>query len=185
MRITSTSKHKSSLAAALLIIFTAGIILGTVSFINMPQKIIIQTGDIFTSALENRSELKDIVYSQLVTETIWLSLIWILGTLSVMAPLIAAIIAVRGFTIGFSSAFIIAQLPEYKVKLLCTYILPQCLLSLPLMTFFSVLCIKSCINRHSGESSDTRYFAQGIIFFLLTLAASFLEGLISYLCGSI
>ncbi len=185
MRITSVSKEKGSLTAAVIIIFTVGVILGTVSLINMPKEIIIQVGDIFSSSLDKPAKLKDIIASQFVTELFWLSLIWILGTLSVMSPLIASISAVRGFTIGFSSAFIIAQMKEYRLKLLCTYILPQCIFSLPIMTFFSVLCIKSCMSRHSGESSDFSYFMQGILFLVFSLIASVFEGVISFWFGTI
>lgn len=161
---------------AVLILFTAGVIFGALSVFQIPVEISEEAGDIISSSLEKNVALKDIVKSDFASEAIWMIVIWIFGTLSTMAPFIAAAIAMRGFIIGFSGAFIISEKSGEAVKLLCAYVLPQCLLSLPVMTLFSVMCIKSCMERKSGEATDSRYFVMGLIFigvsFVLSLAES-------------
>lgn len=179
MRIKRAAEENFSLVMAVLIIFTAGIIFGALAVFQIPAEISEEAGEIMSSSLDKSVSVKDIVKNDFTTEAVWMIVIWILGTLSTMAPFIAAAIAMRGFIIGFSSAFIISERSGEAVKLLCAYVAPQCVLSLPVMTVFSIMCIRSCMDRKSGEATDSRYFAMGLIFMAVSFAASISESAMS------
>ncbi|MCD8049851.1 MAG: stage II sporulation protein M [Clostridia bacterium] len=181
MRVNSSGGERNSLVVVILIVFAVGLILGILSLFRMPVEITEETKDVIATALLERGSLREVIISNCTAELVWLSAIWILGTLSVMAPFIAAIVAMRGFILGFSSAFILSEITSAEVKTLCAYIVPQCVFSLPLMTLFSVLCIKSCVERKSGETTDAKYFLLGLICAPLCVAFSVIEALISSL----
>lgn len=177
MRIKKAAGENFSLAAAILILFTAGVIFGAVSIFNLPAEISGEAGEVLSSAIYEAPAMEEIK-NNFASEAIWIIIIWVFGTLSTMAPLIAAAVAMRGFVIGFSCAFLIAGSGE-ALKLICAYIAPQCLFSLPLMTIFAIMCMRSCIERKSGEAQDMRYFVMGFVFLLSSLAVSAAESMLS------
>ena len=169
----------NSLAFVLLIIFTAGVVLGAISVFHVPEEVSQEAGAVFSGSETLSKSAADIVKSDFSVEMIWMLLIWVLGTLSVLAPFIAATVAVRGFMIGFSASFIISVSETGTLHLLLAYVLPQCLFSLPVMTLFSILCIRSCMERRTGETTDVRYFVMGAAFVPIIIIMSLIEGIIS------
>ena len=168
-----------SLVYVLLIIFTAGVVLGAVSVFHIPDEISQEAGALFTGTFGEARSTPDIIKGDFTVEIIWMLIIWVLGTLSILAPFIAATVAVRGFMIGFSASFIISVTQGDTLRLLLAYVLPQCLFSLPVMTIFSILCTKACMERKSGETTDTKYFVMGAVFVPIIIIMSLFEGLIS------
>lgn len=175
-------KSSAPLVTALLIIFTAGVLLGAISVYHIPASLRSDAGEIVTRSLGENVSVYESVKNDFTVELVWSIVVWVLGTLSVLAPFIAATVALRGFTIGFSSAFILSLADGGRFKLICAFVLPQCVFSLPAMTIFSILCIRMCTERKAGEATDGKYFVFGAVFvpiiFILSVVESLFSGLL-------
>jgi stage II sporulation protein M len=169
------------LVLTILIIFALGEVFGALSVFQIPSDIFNDVTKIISSSLDASMTMKEMIRNDFFTEIMWIIVIWVLGTLSTLSPFISAIVAVRGFIIGFSSTFIISYSAENALRLLCVYVVPQCIMSLPVMTLFSIICIRSCMERRSGEATDLRYFIMGLLFTVISFVTSVSESVISRL----
>ena len=160
----------------LAIVFTIGIVLGAIMLFNIPSEMIEGVRNSLVIYREN--DFKLMFWHDFVIEACWIVAIWFLGSINILAPFSAAVVALRGFTTGFSVAFIFTG-NDAVWKTIYTYIVPQCVVSLPVMTFCCAVCINLALMRKKGEGADGKYFCMMIASLLLTAIASLSETVLS------
>ena len=135
------------LAVALATVFTIGLILGAVALYYAPKNAVKDAAEAIV--VTNELSFYTLFKKNLLFELLWLLLIWISGISSVTAPLMAAVVALRGFVIGFTVSFVFkGELNPLKL-FLCS-ILPQCLVALPVLSIFVITCSQSYDKRNSA-----------------------------------
>ena len=155
-------------------LFALGIVLGAVSFFHLPE----ETGNIVIAFEEaEQNSFTESWKNNFFTELVWIIAVWMLSNVSFMAPFLGAVIALRGFLTGFSVAFILENSDNY-MNLLLSGILPQMLISMPVLTVFIILITKD------GKNDSTNFFT-GAVFILITALSSGLETVISHIFRSI
>ncbi|MBQ8540940.1 MAG: stage II sporulation protein M [Clostridia bacterium] len=146
--------------------FALGLILGTLALFYLPDEIRTEatealnmpTGESFTNLLKEN----------FFFEVFWSVILWILGSSAVTAPFTGAVIALRGFAIGFSVAFISGG--DFNNTLfLFGSILPQCLTALPFMSFAAMLCVIYAQEKRYKDGNSLKYFLYGAMFVCLAL----------------
>lgn len=160
----------------LLIIFTVGLVLGTVALFYMPENVIEEARAAF--AIQADESFEDVFKTSFVMEFCWITAVWILGSISLTAPFTATVMALRGFLIGFSVAFVLTGKSSGQ-EIMLKAILPQCVIGLPMLSIFTMLCMRFVIERTSGENVNFRYFALGAVFALVTLLTACAEAFVT------
>ncbi len=142
----------------------------------------------FNNFLSYRGQLQ-MPASQLFFETLsqnmkYLGLLWILGLSVIGLPVIVIMVFVKGFSLGFTIAFLVEQYSYKGLQLAMGVVLPQNLILVPVTLFigvsgivFSIQLIQNRILQ-AGESLFSKfvhYLMMIVISFLLILLASFYE----------
>ena len=165
-----------AMTVSLAILFAVGLVLGTLALHYVPDEILKDV----TQALEisdNKSFLV-LLKENFCFEILWVAALWLSGTNGFSAPFTGAVIAMRGFVLGFTRAFILTG--SHNENLLYTHLLPQCVTALPCMSLIALICIlyaqeKSRHDRHNGVN----YLLYGIGFvFLAFLMAAIESGMV-------
>jgi stage II sporulation protein M len=117
-----------------------------------------------------------------------LGILWILGLSVIGLPVIIAMVFIKGFSIGFTVAFLIEQYSIKGLQLAIATILPQNLIIVPVTIFVGVAGIVFSIqliqNRiiNEGKSLFARFIQYGIIIaisILLIVLASCYEAYVA------
>ena len=117
-----------------------------------------------------------------------LGILWVLGLSVIGLPVIIAMVFIKGFSIGFTVAFLIEQYSVKGLQLAIATILPQNLIIVPITIFvgvsgivFSIQLIQNRII-HEGESLFARFIRYSIVIaisILLMVLASCYEAYIA------
>lgn len=177
-----TKKNKSEhfmLILTVSVLFAVGVVLGSVLFLHIPQNIVEDTRKNFEIATNATADFGRLFKMNFAVEFIWIFLVWILAMGTFTAPLSTAISAFRGLVMGFCTEFVIGGDDSLK-KAFVTGILPQCIFALPVMSVFTLLCLKRANCRRRGEG-DGKYFALGAGGVLITLLMSLAESVFVFL----
>lgn len=151
------------LLAVLAIVFTLGLVLGTVALFYIPKEIVVDARGAFEPALDVSASVGEMFKENFMMESLWILAVWILGCTNLTAPLSGAVMSVRGFVIGFSVAFVLNGGNDWVKFVLC-YIMPQCIAALPVMTVFSMQCILCTLEKKPGQGLSVGYFVRGALF---------------------
>ena len=146
-------------------LFALGLIFGTLALFYVPNEVSKEA----TEALKMPTEesFVALLKENFFFEVFWSITLWILGSSAVTAPFTGAVIALRGFAIGFSVAFI--SYSDFNNTLfLCGSILPQCLTALPFMSFGAMLCIIYAQEKKYKDGNSIKYFLYGAMFVCLS-----------------
>ncbi|MBQ3110942.1 MAG: hypothetical protein IJC69_07365 [Clostridia bacterium] len=163
-------QHKAILIS-LALVFAVGLVLGTLALYYVPDEILKEAKQTLELS-DNRSFLA-LLKENLCFEILWILALWIFGSNSFTAPFTGAVVALRGFVLGFTWAFILND--DFGKGLLYTYVLPQCVTALPTMSLVALICIlygreKQHLDR--GGSVDYLLYGIGFIFLAFLVAAS-------------
>lgn len=160
------TKRIMPIVIVIAVMFTLGLVLGALSLFYLPEEVVSEARNIFDPFNDNASNFAEAFRESFMSEIVWLLCVWLLGCVSAMAPFACALITLRGFAVGFSVAFMITGGGEW-VKFTASYILPQCLAAIPVMSIFTALCILNAIERkHKGKQAS--YFVLGAAFVGIT-----------------
>lgn len=146
-------------------VFALGLIFGTLALFYVPDEIRTEA----TQALKMPAEesFVALLKENFFFEVFWSVILWILGSSAVTAPFTGAVIALRGFAIGFSVAFVSGG--DFNNTLfLFGSILPQCLTALPYMSFTAMLCIIYAQEKKYKDGNSLKYFLYGALFVCLS-----------------
>lgn len=127
--------------------------------------------------------LKSIFFNQAKT----VLLIWFLGLTVIGWPLILALVFVRGLSLGFTISFLIREKAGAGIIMTLLSILPQNLVYMPLIIFWSVMAMNFSIyllrGRDDARMSRGRslviYTSLLLICILVVLAGSLVEAYLS------
>lgn len=158
----------------LAIVFTVGLVLGAVSLFYIPTEVVSEARATFSQENTVNKTFGEMFKNNFMMEFVWIFAVWILGSLTFTAPFSGVVLSIRGFFVGFSVAFALTG-ENGGVRFITSYILPQCLLALPVMTVFTVLCIKDSLERKRKDGADVKYFAHGALFIAVTVITSMAE----------
>lgn len=167
-------KNKETIALALIlgIIFTIGLIGGTISLFYVPTDVVAEISEAFS--LKENVTFVQLLKENIAFEMMWLLLLWLIGSSTVTFPFMGAIIALRGFIIGFSISFL--HMGEFdKFKLFLYNILPQCITTLPVMSFYILACVIHDADKNYTDRYPGGYFIRGLIFMFVMLLFSVIE----------
>ncbi len=176
MKLKRKNLQDTPLVPILAIVFIVGVVLGAVSFYYINGDIIEEARDAFSLDKLENIKISEILRNNFLTELCWMIAIWFTASIGITTPLSAAVMGIRGFFTGFSVTFFIAWKENTRALLLAN-IVPQCLMALPVMTVYTLMCINTSINRGKDVNTDTKYFILGII----AVAGAFLIGAVE--CG--
>lgn len=168
------NKQIGLMLTVLIIVFTTGLILGTVALFYIPEDIISEARGAFSPILDTNADFTAMFKENFVMEIVWILAIWILGSTNLTSSLTGAIMSVRGFVIGFSVAFVLTGGTDWVRFVICC-ILPQCMTALPVMTVFTIQCISYALERKYKDNVSARYFACGALFVGITAVATVAE----------
>ncbi len=161
------TKRIMPIVIVIAVMFTLGLVLGTLSLFYLPEDVISETRNIFDPFNESASSFAEAFRESFMSEIVWILCIWLLCSINATAPFACALITLRGFAVGFSIAFVITGGGQW-VKFTASYILPQCLAAIPVMSIFAALCILNAVERkHKGKQGAT-YFVLGAVFIGIT-----------------
>jgi len=128
-------KDKMPVAVFMVVIFVIGIISGSVAVSSMNQEINQNLFNYFTNFMQSFDSVE---YEQAVflNDVMKLNLfnlfiIWIFGISVILMPVIPVLIFLKGFVIGFSTAFLISNFSYRGIIISLFVILPQNLLIAP------------------------------------------------------
>lgn len=172
MHVKKVRDNSKPIYIVVILLFAIGIVLGAVSFFHIPKEFTKDVSVSFETA-EMESFLKN-WKDNFLMELLWILAVWILSSISFTAPLSGAVLALRGFLIGFSVTFILKS-ADNAVKLILCNILPQTVIALPTLTIFVILAVKASIERKNGQNNDTASFFYGALFILIAIFTSALE----------
>lgn len=162
------------MSGIVLFLFTIGVILGAILVFYTPNNLISETRLSFGVAENGALNFMRMFKNSFIIEFLWIFAVWLLALGNITAPLAPSISAVRGLLMGFCMEFIISGTENIKAAIL-TGILPQCLIGLPVMCVFTVLCLKFANERRHGGGVEGKYFVLGGTFTLIGLIASLIE----------
>lgn len=179
MLVKKEKEKNGSALIAFAMIFTAGLVLGGISFFHISENIITEARNAFGIG-DSVTDFSLLCKNNFMAEFCWIFIVWMLGIVNLTAPLVPVVTGVRGFFIGFSVVFVLTG-NEKVTGLILRYILPQCALGLPVMTLFSILCLRFSLERRQNGTIEARYFVLGAVFVLTTLLVSAIETIITLL----
>lgn len=156
------------------LVFSIGIILGTTALYYIPKEFVNEAREGLNAQLILDEKFVKMWRSNFMPETLWIIAIWILGCASITAPFSGAVMSVRGFFIGFSVAFMLTG-DNNGFKFIICYILPQAIISLPVMTFAALRVMGYAVERKHMQSSYGEYFICGALFICITALSSALQ----------
>ncbi|MGI6620097.1 MAG: stage II sporulation protein M [Bacillota bacterium] len=115
------------------------------------------------------------------------ALMWAFGLAVIGAPLTCIMLFIRGFALGFSSAFVIKQVPQGGFLIFAAGMLPHNLVALPALVLLSSLSLAFSVRLFSERpwvhggllKLSTGYTLKFALMSLLLLAASLLEAYIT------
>ncbi len=168
------NKSRGPLPAVLAVVFTVGLILGAMSLFYIPEEVVNEARDAFGTGIVMNKTFREMYKNNFAMEVVWIVSIWILGSVSFSAPFSGAVLSVRGFFVGFSSAFLLTG-EGSGMKFMACYILPQCLVAFPVMTMFTMQCLKDAVERKYNDKANVKYFVRGAIFVGITVVTAFTE----------
>lgn len=156
----------------LAVVFTLGLVLGAVALYYAPEDSIREAAESFV--VNKNSTFWSLFKENLVFELMWLLLLWVMGSSTVTAPFMGAVISLRGFVMGFSVSFMLTG--EFdRLRLFLCNILPQCITALPIMSIFIIVCMVNSSDRKYKGNYQTEYFLRGLLFTFITAAVSIIE----------
>lgn len=164
--------QSKTILVVLAFVFAIGLILGTLAFHYVPD----ETLEDATQALElSRNESFLILFKEnFCFEILWVAALWLSGSNSFSAPFAGAIVAMRGFVLGFTRAFVLTG--NHNEKLLYTHVLPQCVTALPSMSLVALVCILRVREKtHHDRYGRANYLLYLIAFLCLTLLVAAFE----------
>lgn len=157
---------------ALAALFAVGLVLGTLALYYVPDEILKEA----TQALEisdNKSFLI-LLKENFYFEILWVAALWLLCSNGFTAPFSGAVVAMRGFVLGFTRALILTK--RYNENLLYTRLLPQCITALPCMSLVALICILYAHGKaHPNSRSGVNYLLYGIGFACLAFLVATME----------
>lgn len=160
------------------VVFSIGVILGTTALYYIPKEFVTEAREGLNSQLVLHEEFVRMWKSNFMAETLWIFAIWILGCASITAPFSGAVMSVRGFFIGFSVAFMLTG-DNNGFKFIICYILPQAIVSLPVMTLTAIRVMGYAVERKHMQSSYGEYFICGALFICIAAASSAVQTLLT------
>ncbi len=168
--------NNTPLLVVLALFFSVGLVLGSVSYFHIPNDVL---NGVKFSFQETTFDFSDNMKNNFITEFTWLGAVWLLNNMSLTAPVSGAVIALRGFLVGFCVTFIIGLKSEDMWGLLLSNILPQTLVAIPLLTCFTMLFIRISVNKKEQNGYDVSYFLAGAGGTVALIASSALETLLT------
>ncbi len=161
-----------AVAVTLAIVFTIGLVLGTVALFYVPEDITLEAIEAF--GMKENASFGELFKENLAFEMMWMLILWMLGSSAVTAPFTGAVMSLRGFVIGFSISFMIAGELD-RIKLFLCRILPQCVTALPVMSIFILTCVMYASEKKHKDNYQTGYFLRGALFMIITALSSICE----------
>lgn len=173
-------KQIGAVAVTLAMVFTIGLILGTVALFYVPSEVTADAAAAF--GLSERGAFGEQFKESLAFELVWMLTVWLLGSSVLTAPFTGAVMSLRGFVIGFSLSFVLMSELD-RMKLFVCSILPQCMTALPLMSIFILDCVIYASEKKYKDNYRTGYFLHGMLFMLVTVPMSALEAWLMMIFG--
>lgn len=176
MHIKKVRDNSKPIYIVVILLFSIGIVLGAVSFFHIPGEFTKDVNIAF-EPIGKESFMKSWKDNFLI-ELLWIIAVWILNSISFTAPFTGAVVALRGFLVGFSVTFILKNAPNAISLILCN-ILPQTIIAMPTLTIFVILGIKASIEGKDRKNSDSANLMYGVVFIFIIVATTALETAIS------
>lgn len=166
--------NNTLLLTVIVVFFTIGIITGAITLFHIPGDLLENVKLSFDAGGSETETFWHLVKSNFLTEIVWVIAVWLLSNSTFLAPISVAAVSLRGFLIGYSVSFIFSS-GEGVIKLILGNILPQVVISMPLLTFFTIMSVSLSAQRNQNPSEETRRLLLGVIFAFLTLIVAMLE----------
>ena len=169
---------KNVLVFVLVLSFTIGVILGAVSYCYIPDALLNETEKLVSLNLDYKRNFYNIYFQNMFSEFIWVISVWGMGYFSNTTLFTASLLALRGYFIGFGSAFFTTLGKTYSNVFLSS-IISQAIIILPFFTCFSALCAE--YGNEVKIKNKNSYVVLGGVYIFLTfvvvLAETFLGAL--------
>jgi stage II sporulation protein M len=113
--------------------------------------------------------------------------VWFLGLTVIGMPIILGIVFLKGFSLGFTIAFLVKERAVSGILISILSILPQNLVYIPLLIIWSVVGINFSVNIARGKAGSAvslggalvSYTLLMMVFLLIVLAGAFIETFLS------
>ena len=175
----------------LMVLFLLGILIGSCQVVYLETGTRSHLRDMIDNYL--RAQQADLNNSFIILKAVFVNqvktifVIWFLGLTVIGLPLILGLIFVRGLSLGFTISFLIHEKAGAGIIMTLLSILPQNLVYIPLIIFWSVMAMNFSIyllrGRHAAQLTLGRSLAvyTGLLFIciLLVLAGSLVESYLS------
>ncbi len=122
------------------------------------------------------------IKANVISALIWGTSIFLCGFSNMLLPLLILIVTTRGFTLGFTSAFLLIS--SEPVNKAMSLIVPQCIFSIPVILIFSAIVFRQTVklkNKRDKKSIIHTYCARSFVTIIILLLSAILEGGLSFL----
>jgi stage II sporulation protein M len=128
-----------------------------------------------------------ILFNSFINQAKSIIAVWFLGLTVIGMPIILGIVFYKGFSLGFTIAFLVQEKAVSGVLISILSILPQNLVYIPLVIIWSVVGINFSVYIARGRAGSAvslggaliSYTLLMIVFLLIVLAGAFIEAYLS------
>lgn len=175
----------------LTLIFLIGLIMGNYKVLNLEAGVKSHLANLLNNYLSQDMpgslDSRAIFLGAFINQARMVFIIWLLGLTVIGFPLILAAIFYRGFSLGFTTGFLIHERAGAGVVITILSILPQNLIYVTFLLIWAVIGINFTIYLVKGRNINTlplgtgliTYTALMVVFLLVFLIGAFIEAYLS------
>ncbi|MEN6459840.1 MAG: stage II sporulation protein M [Syntrophomonas sp.] len=175
----------------LALIFLIGLIMGYYKVFNLEVGVKSHLANLLNNYLSQDMpgslDSQAIFLGAFINQAKMVFIIWLLGLTVIGFPLILAVIFYRGFSLGFTTGFLIHDRAGAGVVIIILSILPQNLIYVPFLLIWAVIGINFTIYLVKGRNANAlplgtgliSYTALMVVFLLVFMIGAFIEAYLS------
>jgi stage II sporulation protein M len=175
----------------IMLLFLLGVLIGAYKVMGLAggvkSHLLSLIDDFLKGGINTDLDKQAILFNSFLNQAKSIIVVWFLGLTVIGMPIILGLIFLKGFSLGFTIAFLVQERAESGVLISILSILPQNLVYIPLVIIWSVVGINFSVYIARGRAGSAVSLGRALIsytllmmvFLLIVLVGAFIEAYLS------